>query len=182
MAQPLCSCGSISSPLKSTRSRERLSRARVVQRSAARSAGNRDQSISRGPAQPFAVLKTAAAGLLLSAGVLLAPPALADLNQFEANIGGEFNIGTAKQYGEAEVIDEKFSGHFRLPSRISGRLTAPCFQLNNKDFHGEDLRRSNFTSASCKSCNFKNAKLQGTYFIKAVVAKANFEVWCSHAD
>lgn len=48
-------------------------------------------------------------------------------------------------------------------------------QINGKDFHGEDLRRSNFTAASCRNCNFKDTKLQGTYFIKAVVAKANFE-------
>ena len=42
----------------------------------------------------------------------------------------------------------------------------------------QDLRRSNFTAADCRDCNFKNSKLQGTYFIKAVVARANFEVLC----
>ena len=40
----------------------------------------------------------------------------------------------------------------------------------------QDLRRSNFTSADCRNANFKGANLQGTYFIKAVTAKANFEV------
>ena len=40
----------------------------------------------------------------------------------------------------------------------------------------QDLRRSNFTAADCRDCNFKNSKLQGTYFIKTVVARANFEV------
>lgn len=40
----------------------------------------------------------------------------------------------------------------------------------------QDLRRSNFTAADCRDCNFKNTKLQGTYFIKTVVARANFEV------
>ena len=43
----------------------------------------------------------------------------------------------------------------------------------------QDLRRSNFTAADCRDCNFKNTKLQGTYFIKTVVARANFEVGCS---
>ena len=42
----------------------------------------------------------------------------------------------------------------------------------------QDLRRSNFTAADCRDCNFKNTKLQGTYFIKTVVARANFEVGC----
>ena len=47
----------------------------------------------------------------------------------------------------------------------------------------QDLRRSNFTAADCRDCNFKNTKLQGTYFIKTVVARANFEVRCStHAS
>jgi hypothetical protein len=40
----------------------------------------------------------------------------------------------------------------------------------------QDLRRSNFTSADCRKCNFKDTNLQGAYFIKAVVPFANFEV------
>ena len=31
----------------------------------------------------------------------------------------------------------------------------------------QDLRRSNFTSASAKGTNFKGANLQGAYFMKA---------------
>ena len=69
----------------------------------ARANAERDQDLSIRPGQQLAAFKTAAAGLLLSAGVLLAPPALADLNKFEANINGEFGTGTSKQYGEAEV-------------------------------------------------------------------------------
>lgn len=41
--------------------------------------------------------------------------------------------------------------------------------INGKDFSGMDLRRSNFTSATAKNANFKGAKLEGSYFIKAVV-------------
>ncbi|CAL8469422.1 g8963 [Coccomyxa elongata] len=74
---------------------------------------------------------------------------MADLNKYEAAAGGEFGNGTAQQYGEAD--------------------------LRGRDFHGEDLRRSNFTAADCRSCNFKDAKLQGAYFIKSVVPNANFE-------
>jgi uncharacterized protein YjbI with pentapeptide repeats len=68
-------------------------------------------------------------------------------NSFVA--GGEFGVGTAQQFGEADI--------------------------KGKDFSRQDLRRSNFTSADCRDCNFKDAKLVGAYFIKAVVARANFE-------
>ncbi|CAK0784571.1 hypothetical protein CVIRNUC_007775 [Coccomyxa viridis] len=93
--------------------------------------------------------RKAAAATALSASLCLSGPAWADLNKYEAAAGGEFNIGTAQQYGEADI--------------------------KGKDFHDQDLRRSNFTAADCRDCNFKNTKLQGTYFIKTVVARANFE-------
>lgn len=80
--------------------------------------------------------------------MLAAAPAHADLNKFEAAAGGEFGMGTAQQYGEANVI--------------------------GKDFSGQDLRRSNFTSADARRANFKGAKLNGAYFIKAVTADADF--------
>ena len=40
----------------------------------------------------------------------------------------------------------------------------------------QDLRRSNFTAADCRNCDFSDSKLQGAYFIKTVLAKANFQV------
>eukprot|EP01023_Acetabularia_acetabulum_P018022 TRINITY_DN1909_c0_g1_i1.p1 TRINITY_DN1909_c0_g1~~TRINITY_DN1909_c0_g1_i1.p1 ORF type:complete len:246 (+),score=40.18 TRINITY_DN1909_c0_g1_i1:304-1041(+) len=90
-------------------------------------------------------------GLVLS-GLLLcgtAAPSYADLNKFEAAAGGEFGIGTAQQYGEAD--------------------------LTGRDFSNQDLKRSNFTAANCRKCNFKNSQLQGAYFIKTVAFDANFE-------
>jgi hypothetical protein len=39
----------------------------------------------------------------LTQGWLFLQPASADLNKYEAAAGGEFNIGTARQYGEADV-------------------------------------------------------------------------------
>lgn len=89
------------------------------------------------------------AGATLAVGVTLAPPAIAELSQFEQEIGGEFGNGTALQFGEADIA--------------------------KKDFSNQDLRRSNFTAADCRDCNFKNTKLVGAYFIKSVVARANFE-------
>lgn len=86
---------------------------------------------------------------LCGAACLWGSPAIADLNKYEAAAGGEFNIGSALQYGEADI--------------------------KGRDFHGQDLRRSNFTAADCRNCNFSDCKLQGAYFIKTVLAKANFQ-------
>ncbi|GLC41121.1 hypothetical protein PLESTB_001793800 [Pleodorina starrii] len=94
-------------------------------------------------------LRSAAAALAASATLALAGPALADLNVYEAEAGGEFGIGSAMQYGEADV--------------------------QGRDFSGQDLRRSNFTSADCRNANFKGSNLQGAYFIKAVTFRTNFE-------
>ena len=51
-----------------------------------------------------------AAATLVSFGAFAFQPALADLNKFEAAAGGEFNVGTAAQYGEAELRGKDFSG------------------------------------------------------------------------
>lgn len=92
------------------------------------------------------------AGLLavsVATTAVLSQPVLADLNKYEAAAGGEFGIGTAQQYGEAD--------------------------LQGRDFSNQDLTRSNFTASDCRQCNFKNSKLIGAYFIKAVTFQANFE-------
>ncbi|WIA17056.1 hypothetical protein OEZ85_013961 [Tetradesmus obliquus] len=95
----------------------------------------------------FKVEKAAAA--VLASALLMCPAALADLNVYEAAAGGEFGIGSAQQYGEADI--------------------------QGKDFSNQDLRRSNFTSADCRKANFKNSNLQGAYFMKAVAFQTNFE-------
>eukprot|EP00882_Tetradesmus_deserticola_P013104 GHRQ01013897.1.p1 GENE.GHRQ01013897.1~~GHRQ01013897.1.p1 ORF type:complete len:261 (+),score=92.30 GHRQ01013897.1:47-784(+) len=90
-----------------------------------------------------------AAAAVLASALLMCPAALADLNVYEAAAGGEFGIGSAQQYGEADI--------------------------QGKDFSNQDLRRSNFTSADCRRANFKNSNLQGAYFMKAVAFQTNFE-------
>eukprot|EP00892_Ulva_mutabilis_P011804 jgi/Ulvmu1/8997/UM005_0088.1 len=103
---------------------------------------------SRAQAQP---LSATARGTVASFGVaivLAATPAFADLNKFEAATGGEFGMGTAGQYGEADLKDRNFSG--------------------------QDLRRSNFTSADCRRCKFVGSKLNGAYLIKTVTYQADF--------
>jgi hypothetical protein len=86
------------------------------------------------PADPWRAVRGAAGAALLAAALAVAPPpAAAELSTYEYNAGGEFGSGTAQQWGEADLI-----GH---------------------DFRGEDLRRSNFTSANCRKCRFDGAKL-----------------------
>ena len=63
-----------------------------------------------------------AAATLLSFSAFACQPALADLNKFEAAAGGEFNVGTAAQYGEAELRGKDFSGQVFLNSELTEQL------------------------------------------------------------
>ncbi|KAL1826343.1 hypothetical protein DCAR_0205444 [Daucus carota subsp. sativus] len=74
--------------------------------------------------------------------------ALADLNKFEADIRGEFGIGSAAQYGSADL---------------------------RKAVHtNENFRRANFTSADMRESDFSGSTFNGAYMEKAVAYKANF--------
>ncbi|KAK1381833.1 Thylakoid lumenal protein, chloroplastic [Heracleum sosnowskyi] len=74
--------------------------------------------------------------------------ALADLNKFEADIRGEFGIGSAAQYGSADL---------------------------KKAVHtNENFRRANFTSADMRESDFSGSTFNGAYMEKAVAYKANF--------
>lgn len=54
-------------------------------------------SASRG--NPLGAVQAAGTGALAAAVLLMASPASADLNKYEAAAGGEFGIGTALQFG-----------------------------------------------------------------------------------
>lgn len=115
--------------------------------------GTRTAAVKRASVCPRALPKNVVAKNTAMAGataaiLLAAQPSYAELNKFEAAAGGEFGMGTAQQYGEADV--------------------------KGRDFSNQDLRRSNFTSADCRKCKFVNSKLNGTYFIKAVTYQADF--------
>ncbi|XXG67390.1 hypothetical protein AAC387_Pa06g0748 [Persea americana] len=75
-------------------------------------------------------------------------PALADLNKYEADIRGEFGIGSAAQYGSADL---RKAVHVK-----------------------ENLRRANFTSADMRESDFSGSTFNGAYLEKAVAYKANF--------
>ena len=91
----------------------------------------------------------AAAATLSLSGV---DPAFAELNAREAARGGEFNRGSAQQFGG--------------------------YDLTNTDVvakYGEDLRLSNFTGAEMRKANLRGANLTGAYLMKAVAFAADFE-------
>uniref|UniRef100_A0A7N2N1A4 Thylakoid lumenal protein TL20.3, chloroplastic n=2 Tax=Quercus TaxID=3511 RepID=A0A7N2N1A4_QUELO len=76
--------------------------------------------------------------------------ALADLNKFEAATRGEFGIGSAAQFGSADL---------------------------RKAVHvNENFRRANFTAADMRESDFSGSTFNGAYLEKAVAYKANFTV------
>jgi len=84
----------------------------------------------------------------LAAAVVVAMPAHADLNKYEAEQRGEFGIGSAAQFGNAD--------------------------LKNTVHVNENFRRANFTSADMRESNFSGSTFNGAYMEKAVAFRANF--------
>ncbi|PKA48427.1 Thylakoid lumenal protein [Apostasia shenzhenica] len=95
-----------------------------------------------------AIASTALAAAVVSFGGLGAVPAMAELNKFEAEMRGEFGIGSAAQFGSADL---------------------------KKAVHAnENFRRANFTAADMRESNFSGCTFNGAYLEKAVAYKANF--------
>ncbi|XP_072963798.1 thylakoid lumenal protein TL20.3, chloroplastic isoform X1 [Typha angustifolia] len=97
-----------------------------------------------------AVVSTAlaAAAVVVSFQGVGPMPAMADLNKFEAEMRGEFGIGSAAQYGSADL---------------------------KKAVHtNENFRRANFTSADMRESDFSGSTFNGAYLEKAVAYRANF--------
>ncbi|KAK3434561.1 hypothetical protein EUGRSUZ_D02028 [Eucalyptus grandis] len=93
-----------------------------------------------------AVVSTALAAAVVSFGSSL--PANADLNKYEAETRGEFGIGSAAQFGSADL---------------------------RKAVHvNENFRRANFTAADMRESDFSGSTFNGAYLEKAVAYKANF--------
>ncbi len=70
-----------------------------------------------------------AAAAFLSFSLFTCQPASADLNRFEAAAGGEFGVGTAAQFGEAELRGKDFSGQVLLHVSHGSTLGLLAFQL-----------------------------------------------------
>ncbi|PIN26678.1 hypothetical protein CDL12_00571 [Handroanthus impetiginosus] len=74
--------------------------------------------------------------------------AMAELNKYEAESRGEFGIGSAAQFGSADL---KKVVHVK-----------------------ENFRRANFTAADMRESDFSGSTFNGAYLEKAVAYKANF--------
>ncbi len=136
---------------------------------------------------PLATLRRAAAAAAAAATLLSASPALADLNRFEGATFGEFNRGSAQQFGGTHTfLHSRISRKMHAQPR-SGRADAhrrPHFtschagtNQKNVDFvkeYGKDLRLSNFTATDMRNAKLAGADLRGAYLIKAVAPGADF--------
>lgn len=92
------------------------------------------------------VVSTALAAAVVAFGVDMS--AMADLNKYEADTRGEFGIGSAAQFGSADL---------------------------KKAVHvNENFRRANFTSADMRESDFSGSTFNGAYLEKAVAYRANF--------
>ncbi|KHN34957.1 Thylakoid lumenal protein, chloroplastic [Glycine soja] len=84
--------------------------------------------------------------------------ALADLNKFEAEMRGEFGIGSAAQFGSADLRKAvHVNENFRKAVHVN-----------------ENFRRANFTAADMRESDFSGSTFNGAYLEKAVAYKANF--------
>ena len=93
----------------------------------------------------------AAATAVACAMLASAPGAHAELNKFEAARGGEFNRGSAQQFGGYDLRSEDVVKKY-----------------------GKDLRLSNFTAADMRFAKLRGANLRGAYLMKAVAPETDF--------
>ena len=75
--------------------------------SSSRQAAARIPSISCAATREGSWLQAGAA--VAASMLMMASPALADLNKYEAEAGGEFGVGSAQQWGEADITGKDFS-------------------------------------------------------------------------
>lgn len=118
---------------------------------ASRPAGEQGQQRPPQPSRP-APPQAGLAAAAMAAVLLTSSPALAELNRFESNTFGEFNRGSAQQFGSTKINDQDLVKQY-----------------------GKDLRLSNFTATEMRRSKLEGADLRGAYLIKAVAPSASFE-------
>ena len=112
--------------------------------------------------------------------LLAASPAGAELNRFEANTLGEFNRGSAQQFGGTnQVCVAAAVRRLSLAScfLVANSSAASSFLQKKVDFvkeYGKDLRLSNFTATDMRGSSLKGADLRGAYLMKAVAPDSDF--------
>ncbi len=82
--------------------------------SSSRQAATRIPSVCCAAAREGSWLQAGAA--VAASMLLMASPALADLNKYEAEAGGEFGVGSAQQWGEADITGKDFSNQVGVGS------------------------------------------------------------------
>lgn len=88
-------------------------------RSAGRAIAVRCVGTGEVPSLGQRTVSAVAAAFLAGTVALGAPPlAHADLNKFEYSAGGEFGIGSAQQFGEADESDADFHGQVGTPMPV----------------------------------------------------------------
>lgn len=110
--QLVTSAVSTAGPLSPPRSRQRLS---VACRSSSTDGVVGEDATRR---HRSATLVGFAGAALTSASLLFAAPSIAELNPYEYNAGGEFGVGTAQQFGEADIKGKNFSGQVSEPRNV----------------------------------------------------------------
>ncbi|XP_024532737.1 thylakoid lumenal protein TL20.3, chloroplastic [Selaginella moellendorffii] len=109
-------------------------------------AAGRDDDGGKSESKPW---QSRAAAFTLAATVLATGMnAGAELNKFEAESRGEFGIGSAAQFGSAD--------------------------LRQTSHANENFRRANFTSADMREADFSGSTFNGGYLEKAVAYRTNF--------
>ncbi|EMS49565.1 hypothetical protein TRIUR3_20706 [Triticum urartu] len=115
----------------------------------------------------------------LAAAVVVAMPAHADLNKYEADQRGEFGIGSAAQFGNADLKYHAPPASFRLLFLLVflhwvADAVLFCGFCRNTVHVNENFRRANFTSADMRESDFSGSTFNGAYMEKAVAFRANF--------
>jgi hypothetical protein len=86
-------------------------------------------------------LASAAATAVLAGSFLLGGPAAAELNKYEYSAGGEFGIGSAQQFGEADESDADFHGqvyHANFAVTLRTCRTPPSRDSKGLPFFSEE--------------------------------------------
>ncbi|KAG5061420.1 hypothetical protein JHK87_002449 [Glycine soja] len=95
--------------------------------------------------------------------------ALADLNKFEAEMRGEFGIGSAAQFGSADLRLVSFILFYLLSAYVLLWEIAIIIELGSLIVVQESS-----ASADMRESDFSGSTFNGAYLEKAVAYKANF--------
>ena len=134
--------------------------------------------------RPVSARRRAAAA---AACVVLAGPAHAELNAAEANRGGEFNRGSAKQFGGYDLVKVDITKEFGEDLRLSVRDDdARLDRRTRRWLESRSLARDvltethrvrpsqNFTGADLRFAKLRGANLRGAYMMKMVAPEVDF--------